>query len=97
MFTPSGTVTILSPKSSSVADAGRGYAGVEGSAAVFTAAASADRDGDPLSYPSPDVNPITAVFTATHAYTAGGTYPVAFAVEDDEGGLVAASRPLALG
>jgi len=57
-----------------------------GDGGSFTATLFNDGIG-PDPFPSPDVNPITADFTATHAYAVAGTYSVTVAVEDDDGGL----------
>jgi hypothetical protein len=42
----------------------------------------------PDPYPSPDVNPITAMDKAEHAYSVSGSYTVTLTVTDDDGGSV---------
>jgi len=67
-----------------------------GDGGVFTATVFNDGSG-PDPYPSPEVNPITAAVTATHAYAAAGTYVVTVAARDDDGGMAVQTLALTVG
>ena len=55
------------------------------------------RDGvGPDPYPSPDIDPITATLTATHAYAMAGTYLLEVRVGDDDGGLTSSTVSITL-
>ena len=55
-----------------------------------TFATTAFNDGTgPDPFPSPDVNPITATVTTTHAYASGGNRGVQVTLTDDGGGVAA--------
>jgi len=60
--------------------------------------AMAFNDGlGPDPFPSPKVNPISARFTATHAYDAVGTFLFTLFISDDDGGFIILGGSLTIG
>ncbi|HKZ47901.1 MAG TPA: hypothetical protein VJ397_03825, partial [Thermoplasmata archaeon] len=67
-----------------------------GDGASWSALAYNDGVG-PDSYPSPEVNPITAAVRTTHTYTVAGTYVLVAKATDDDGGSVWKAFLIAVG